>query len=222
MRLAASCRSGTPLRYAGTLGCQRGWAASGPHPRISVRVAAGAWRRPARFRDRTRPIPRHGTTAYERRRTARLIALFIAFAIGSRAVRHDTAAPRVSLGATLSVSIASPITVRQVGLRSRPRFSLASDPCSRRRRSRSISHSPEPPPRLSSTHGFNRVAPCVSSSAAGATRPRRNLSVITNNRVDPRECRPGPRRRAGPRWPSRSALYGVVSAPLPKRPRRSS
>ena len=33
----------------------------------SVLAAAGAWRWSARFRDRAQPIPRHGTTAHERR-----------------------------------------------------------------------------------------------------------------------------------------------------------
>jgi len=150
---------------------------------ISVLAAADAWRWSARFRDRGRPIPRHGTTAHDPRGLALVINTLAIFTAGVAEGRGATchAAPLRHLRHARCRASAShsSIPVRQGDFPQRQRSLPASEQPSRCRRPRSIPHSPRGFPRFSSTRfQRGRAMRPVIRCRSRAARPRRNLSVI--------------------------------------------
>src|SRR5271170_6780841 len=76
----------------------------------SVLAAAGAWRCSARCRDHAQPIPRHGTTAHERRGLVPMVNRFAILATGcprgAGVTRHAARAARLSLRAARTFGVA--------------------------------------------------------------------------------------------------------------------
>ena len=156
-------------------------------PSTSVLAAAGAWRCSARFRDRAQPIPRHGTTAHERRGLVLMVNRLAVLAAGRRrgAGSHASCRPRCATFAAPARGLGV-VSVNSAPARRSPGDGAA--PC--RPPSKLLAADARvlfPIARAASRGlaqpGFNEVAPCFPSSTASAARPRRNLSVIRNKRM---------------------------------------